>query len=79
MLTGLMDLKKKQIIILKKDWRILDKMIELDQIPVQDFHLYYHLAAIHAFQGDKDKAYENLRIVKSKAEDACLDGRKYQR
>ncbi len=74
-----MDLKRKQIIILKKDWRILDKMIELDQIPVQDFHLYYHLAAIHAFLGDKDKAYENLRIVNQRQRMPYLDGRKYQR
>ncbi len=41
----------------------LNKMIELNQIYVQDFHLFYNLAAIYACQGDKDKAFENLRIL----------------
>jgi hypothetical protein len=38
-------------------------MIALNQIYVQDFHLYKNLAAIYTFQGDKDKAYDNLRII----------------
>ncbi len=28
----------------------------------QDLHTFYSLAAIHAFLGDKDKAYEYLRL-----------------
>jgi hypothetical protein len=38
-------------------------MIELGRYHYQDFHTFYNLAALHAFLGDKDKAYENLRLV----------------
>ena len=40
-----------------------DEMIELGRHYFQDLHTFYNLAAIYAFLGDKDKAYENLRLV----------------
>jgi tetratricopeptide (TPR) repeat protein len=36
--------------------------IELGRPSKQNFEVYYDLAAIYAFRGEKDKAYENLRI-----------------
>ena len=40
-----------------------NEMIELGRHYYQDFHTFYNLAAIYAFKEDKDKAYENLRLV----------------
>jgi TolB-like protein len=39
------------------------EIIELGRHYNQDFHTFYILAAMYAFLGDKDKAYENLRLV----------------
>jgi len=39
------------------------KMIELDRNQHKDIHTYHTLAAIYAFRGDKDKAYEYLRLI----------------
>ncbi len=38
-------------------------IIELGRFFLQDLHTYYSLAALHAFLGDKDKAYENLELM----------------
>jgi TolB-like protein len=40
-----------------------DEMIELGRHYYKDLHTFYNLAAIYSFLGDKDKAYENLRLV----------------
>ena len=39
-----------------------NKSIELGRLHAKDLYSYYNLAAVYAFRGDKDKAYENLRI-----------------
>ena len=38
------------------------EMLELDRHPFQDFSTFHNLAAIHAFRGNKEKAYEYLGI-----------------
>jgi len=38
-------------------------MIEMGRHFSNDLHTYYNLAAMYAFLGDRDKAYENLGIV----------------
>ena len=40
-----------------------NKMNELGRSHAQQKWTYYDLAAVYAFRGEKDKAYENLRIV----------------
>ena len=42
------------------------RIIELGRHHELTKHNYYDLAAVYAFQGDKDKAYENLRIFNKK-------------
>jgi len=42
------------------------KSIELGRKYAQMFYAYYDLAGIYAFRGEKDKAYENLRIFNRK-------------
>ncbi len=37
-------------------------MIELDRNYARDYFTFYNLAAVHAFLGDKEKAYEYLRL-----------------
>ena len=39
-----------------------NKSIELGRIWAKNFGDYYNLAIVYAFRGEKDKAYENLRI-----------------
>ena len=39
-----------------------NKSIELGRLHAKDLYVYYNFAAVYAFRGDKDKAYENLRI-----------------
>jgi TolB-like protein len=39
-----------------------NEMIELGRSLIQTLLPYYDLAAVYAFRGEKDKAYENLRI-----------------
>ena len=39
------------------------EMIELGRHYLQDLHTFYNLGAIHTFLGDRDKAYENLRLL----------------
>jgi TolB-like protein/AraC-like DNA-binding protein len=41
---------------------IYNEMLELGRHPFQDFTTYHSLAAIYTFLGDKDKAYEYLRL-----------------
>ncbi|KPL16604.1 MAG: hypothetical protein AMS23_09030 [Bacteroides sp. SM1_62] len=41
----------------------LNKMIEKDRHDRMDFFTIYNLAAINAILGDRDKAYDNLRVV----------------
>jgi len=41
---------------------IYDEMLELGRHPFQDFVTFHSLAAIYTFLGDKDKAYEYLRL-----------------
>ena len=43
--------------------KLLTQMLELGHHQFQELHTFYNLAAIYAFQGDKDKAFENLRLV----------------
>jgi tetratricopeptide (TPR) repeat protein len=40
-----------------------NEMIELGRHYFQDFITFYNLASIYAFLGDKEKAYENLRVM----------------
>ena len=42
---------------------MLNGMIEEGRHFYQDFMTYYTFAAIYAFQGEKAKAYENLRLL----------------
>jgi hypothetical protein len=42
---------------------ILNDMFEEGRHSYHDFHTYYHFAAIYSFLGDKDKTYENLRLL----------------
>jgi TolB-like protein/Tfp pilus assembly protein PilF len=39
-----------------------NREIELKRLWAQNFHIYYDLASVYAFKGEKDKAYKNLRI-----------------
>ena len=39
-----------------------EEMIELNRRSSQNLSVYYDLAAVYAFLGDKDKAYKNLRM-----------------
>ena len=39
-----------------------NRMIELGREYVQQLWVYYDLAAVYAFRGERDKAYKNLRI-----------------
>ena len=41
---------------------IYDEMLELGRHPFQDFVTFHSLAAIYTFLGDKDKAFEYLRL-----------------
>jgi TolB-like protein len=41
---------------------IYHEMLELGRHPFQDFTTFHNIAAIHAFRGDNEKAYEYLRI-----------------
>ncbi len=45
------------------DLEFLDKQSELGRHPYQDLHTFYWRACIYAFLGDRDKAFENLRVV----------------
>jgi TolB-like protein/Tfp pilus assembly protein PilF len=40
-----------------------NEIIELGRHLYQDLHTYYSLAAIYAFKGERDKAYENLKLM----------------
>ncbi|MBA7522906.1 hypothetical protein ES705_15026 [subsurface metagenome] len=40
-----------------------NRMNELGRYPAQQLYTYYNLAGVYAFRGEKDKAYENLRIL----------------
>jgi len=40
-----------------------NELVELDRHLNQDLHTYYSLAALHAFLGDRAKAYEYLRLM----------------
>ena len=42
---------------------MLNHLIKADRRIGQDFQIFYHLAAIYAFLGEKDKAYENLKLL----------------
>jgi hypothetical protein len=44
----------------------LNSLIDLDRYSYRAIVTYYHLAAIYAFLGEKDKAYENLRLINQK-------------
>jgi tetratricopeptide (TPR) repeat protein len=41
---------------------IYDEMLELGRYPFQDFTTFHSLAAIYTFLGDKEKAYDYLRL-----------------
>ena len=41
-------------------------LIELDRPQAQNANVYYDLAGVYAFRGEKDKAYENLEIFNQK-------------
>ncbi len=43
--------------------RFLNEMLELDRHTMADYITFYSLAAAHAFLGNKDKAYEYLRLM----------------
>jgi TolB-like protein/Tfp pilus assembly protein PilF len=43
-----------------------ERIIELDQIRTYSKWTYFDLAGVYAFLGDKEKAYENLRIYNQK-------------
>jgi TolB-like protein/AraC-like DNA-binding protein len=40
-----------------------DELIELDRFYILELHTYYNLATLHAFLGEKEEAYENLRVM----------------
>ena len=41
-------------------------MIELGRKYEKTFYTYYDLAGVYAFRGERDKAYQNLRIFNKK-------------
>lgn len=45
-------------------------MIELGRSYAQQLYTYYDLAGVYAFRGEKDKAYENLRIFNQRQRNA---------
>jgi len=47
----------------KEGLRIHNEMVELDRIYLADYITFYMIASMNAFLGDKDKAYENLRLM----------------
>jgi len=55
-----MDIKKRLNITLKVEY--CNEEIELGRSSAREFYSYYDLAGVYAFRGEKDKAYENLRI-----------------
>jgi len=48
---------------LNEGLRFYNEMLELDIHYWTDYMTFYNLAAMHAFLGDKDKAYDNLRLM----------------
>ena len=40
-----------------------NELIKLGRFYNQDLHTYYSIAALHSFLGDKDKAYEYLKLM----------------
>jgi len=59
-------LKEKAEYFFKKQVEYCNRMNELGQLPSYNKYTYYDLAGIYAFWGDKEKAYENLRIYNQK-------------
>jgi TolB-like protein len=54
--------KKEAEYYLNKELEYCQSQIKSDRPYAQLFYTYYDLAAVYAFKGDKDKAYENLKI-----------------
>jgi TolB-like protein/Tfp pilus assembly protein PilF len=54
--------KKEAKYYFDKQMEYCNNLIKSDRPYAQLFYTYYDLAAIYAFRGDKDKAYENLKI-----------------
>jgi TolB-like protein/Tfp pilus assembly protein PilF len=46
---------------LEKGLEFHNEMVEMDRHLFGDFVTFYNLASVHAFLGDRDKAFENLR------------------
>ena len=44
-----------------------NQMLELGRHQFQDIHTFYNLAAVYAFLGEKDKAFENLRLINQRS------------
>jgi tetratricopeptide (TPR) repeat protein len=49
-----------------KQLEYCNRMIELGRLEATRYFAYYNLAGVYAFRGEKDKAYENLRIFNRK-------------
>lgn len=54
--------KEKAEYFFNEQIKYCNKMIELKRSWSQGFYAYWDLAGVYAFIGEKDKAYENLRI-----------------
>jgi TolB-like protein len=56
--------KKEAEVYFNTAIELWDRLFELDRLMVgDDLFVYYQLAALYAFLGDEDKAYENLRLL----------------
>ena len=40
-----------------------NELLELDRYVLADYITFYNLATVHAFKGEKEKAYEYLRLM----------------
>ena len=58
--------KEKADYYFNKQLEFCNEIIEVGRKPHQNIDVYYYLAGIYIFRGDKEKAYENLRIFNQK-------------
>jgi len=58
--------KEKAYYYINSALEMLNDLIELGRYPFDEIVTFFHLAAIYAFTGENDKAYENLRLLNQK-------------
>jgi len=58
--------KKEGVYYFNKQMELCNDLIKSDRPYAQQLWAYYELAGVYAFRGDKDRAYENLKIFNQK-------------